>query len=69
MKVGDKVRVVKGTQLVNHRDDRDIGREGVVVEIDKDDREDMPYLVALPDCAHEPRGSYWYAEDDLEVIE
>lgn len=69
MKIGDKVRLAKGTQLIDRRDDRDIGRVGSIVAVDHEDQEDMPYLVELPECGHERAGCYWYAEDDLEVIE
>jgi len=70
MKVGDKVRVVKGTQSgAGKRDDRDIGRVGVIYHYDKTGDDDLPWLVDLDACNYESAASYYYAEEDLEVIE
>lgn len=70
MNVGDRVRVVKGTQLGgDERDSRDIGRVGVIamyVKMQEDD--ELPWRVDLEECDYEGPADYWYATEDLEVL-
>ena len=61
MKVGDRVRVIKG--LKKYVNDGFDGKIGIIINYQVFDESDLNWLVSLPEI------NLWFSADQLEIIE